>query len=256
MTDPQKPYEIEPTDAAATPAKPPEALPKGRIDAPELLAGFDKDADFDKDPEVDRVILGKPVDAAPPAPVPESKEEFVTPGLGGPKVWAIVGGVLLLLSLIASGMQPAGSGQLRLVRVMLTLYGTLLHTGTGVVALFVAATLLRKRLGKFELAAARMLTAVGAFSLLMSMQLTLFGVDWLDRLVMLVVAAGVYIVLIATLFNVWQKHPLGYIVGSHFFLWLIVAVGMLMSQWESQMPKPAKPQTPQPAPAVVPAPSK
>ncbi|MBX3375580.1 MAG: hypothetical protein KF678_01090 [Phycisphaeraceae bacterium] len=256
MSDEKKPYEVE-ADAggAQQPMKAERASqgaesakgvdsPKGRIDAPQLLEGFEEDADFTKDPEVERVIMGKPVDdkeaAKPPA------EEFVKPGVGGPKVWGIVGGVLLLAAMIAAGVQ-AGSGGQRVLRVLLVLYNTLLHTGTGVVAVFVAAVLLGKRFGKFELAAARMFAAVAAFALLISLQFKLSGVVWLDRIVVLILATGVYGLIVASTFNLWKRNPLLYVVGAHFFLWLIVAVGMLLSQVTVAPPAESKP------PAVAPS---
>jgi hypothetical protein len=252
MSEEKKPYEVE-ADAGGTqpPMKAERASqgaesakgtdsPKGRIDAPQLLEGFEEDADFTKDPEVERVIMGKPVEekdkevAKPPA------EEFVKPGVGGPKVWGIVGGVLLLAAMIAAGVQ-AGSGGQRVLRVLLVLYNTLLHTGTGVVAVFVAAVLLGKRFGKFELAAARMVAAVAAFALLISLQFKLSGVVWLDRVVVLILATGVYGLIVASTFNLWKRNPLLYVVGAHFFLWLIVAVGMLLSQVTVAPPAESKP---------------
>lgn len=265
MSDEKKPYDLdvgaadrgereaikgEDSSARAEPSREVVA-PKGRIDAPQLLSGFEEDADFTKDPEVDRVIMGKPVEEKG---IPEAKpplEEFVKPGIGGIKVWGIVGGVLLLAAMIAAGVQ-AGSGGQRVLRVLLVLYNTLLHTGTGVVAVFVAATLLSMRMGKFELAAARMFAAVAAFALLMAMQFRLFGVVWLDRVVVLFMATGVYGLIVASTFNLWKRHPLLYVVGSHFFLWLIVAVGMLLSQVTVAPPTQTKPPVvaPQPQPAA------
>jgi hypothetical protein len=211
--------------------------PKGKIVAPELLSGFEEDADFDKDPELERVIMGKAVKPAEPVQPPDQpREDFVQPGLGNAKVWAIVGVVLLVAAMIATGAQGQISPGQRLLRVLLTLYGTLVHTGTGVVAVFVAARLLGKQLGNFELAAARMFAAVGAFALMISLQFSLSGVVWLDHLVVLILAAGSYVLLVASTFNLWNRDPLGYVIGSHFFLWLIVAVGMLLSQAIKPLP--------------------
>ena len=252
MSDPKEPYSVEsgdstpPQEPAATPppradapaAKPrlfdiplpPPSQPKGKIEAPELLSGFEEDADFDKDPELERVISGKsgkPADVSkdpkPPA------DDFVQPGLGSAKVWAIVGVTLLVVAMIATGVH-AGPASERILNVLLVLYRTLVHTGTGVVAVFVAATLLGKKLGNFELAGARMLAAVGAFSAMLSFQFSLFGRVWLDNLIALIMAAAVYVLLVASTFNLWKKQPLSFVIGSHFFLWLIVAVGMLLAQ--------------------------
>jgi len=261
MSEGKDTYGVEPGDAAPSPqpaSEPKQRLidvplpppskpapPQGRIEAPALLADFEEDADFDKDPELDRIVMGKPVKE----PEPEKKtpvEDFVQPGLGPPKVWAIVGVILLVAAMIATGMQPAFSGLQRLLQILFVLYSTLLHTGTGVVAVFIAATLLSTRLGSFELAAARMFAAVGAFSLMLSLQMSLFGVLWLDRIFVLLLASAAYVLLVASTFNLWKKHPLAYVVGSHFFLWLIVAIGLLLTGAAGT----AQPATKAPAPAV------
>jgi hypothetical protein len=257
MSEGKEPYSIDPDPADGAPAPlppvrpladvPAPVQPKGKIEAPKLLDGFEEDADFDKDPELDRVVLGKPVTLAEP-PAKPALEDFVLPGLGNAKVWAVVGVVLLVAAMIATGMQTAPSAQQRLLRVLLVLYNTLLHTGTGVVAVFIAATLLTKRLGPFELAASRMFAAVGAFALVMSLRLSLFGIQWLDNVVVLILASGGYVLLVASTFNLWKKHPLAYVIGSHFFLWLIVAIGMLLSQaivpMTTPKPRPVENKTP------------
>jgi hypothetical protein len=267
MTDGKETYGVEPDPArpeakplADVPLPPPPAPvpPKGKIEAPELLAGFEEDADFDKDPELDRVILGRPVKPAAPAQAAGQAppEDFVQPGLGNAKVWAVVGAILLVAAMIVTGVQADTTPVQRLLRVLLTLYGTLLHTGTGVVAVFVAARLLGKPLGNFELAAARMFAAVGAFAFMMSLKLSLFGYPPADRIVVLIFASAAYVLLVASTFNLWKKHPLGYVVGSHFFLWLIVAIGMLLSQAIKPLPERAStPAAPVVAPKAAPNPA-
>src|ERR1043165_7132775 len=217
MSGPNEPYEVEghdpaapgggpPPDPNAKPRLfniplPPPAAPepgKGKIEAPKLLEDFPEDADFDKAPELDRVITGKSGKTESVAPKPDQKEEFVLPGLGNSKAWAIVGTVLLVGALIATGTTAAGP---RFARVMLTLYNTLLHSGTGVVALLVAATLLGKRFGNLELGAARMFAAVAAFSLMFSLHLTLFDVQWVDNILDLLVASAVYVLLVCSTFG-------------------------------------------------------
>src|SRR5262245_15306402 len=217
MSGPHEPYEVEggSQDKPAPPAgaqpapespdkprlfniplPPPATEPgKGKIEAPKLLEGFEEDADFDKDPELERAITGKTgkdekKEGEADAP---TKEDLIKPGLGNSNVWGIVGCAMLLGALIATG--TSGSGP-RFARMMLMLYDTLLHTGTGVVALYCAATLLGKRVGNLELAAARMFAAVSAFSLMFSMHMTVFNVQWLDKTLDLIVASAVYVLLV------------------------------------------------------------
>jgi hypothetical protein len=282
MSDSKEPYGVDPGEPARpsqpapestprlfdVPIAPPKepVAPRGKIEAPELLSGFEEDADFDKDPELDRVIMGKPVGSAKPIETEQKPgEDFVRPGLGTAKVWSIVGVVLLVAAMIATGVQvePGTTPLQRLLRVLLILYSTLLHTGTGVVAVFVGATLLGKRVGNFELAAARMFAAVGAFALMISMRVTVFGYPMVDRTLALILASAAYVLLVASTFNLWKKHPLGYVVGSHFFLWLIVAIGMLLTgavkiapttSPAARTPAPsASPSSPSTSPATKPA---
>lgn len=271
MSGPNEPYEVEgtpnpppppppsgaPADPTAKPRlfniplpKPSEAAgSKGKIEAPKLLEDFPEDADFDKDPEMDRVITGKSGRSAEaPAPT-DAREEFVKPGLGNAKAWAIVGTVLMVGALVATG---ASGPEPRFARIMLTLYNTLLHTGTGVVAVFAAAALLRQRFGNLELGAARMYAAVAAFSLLFSLRLTLFDVRWLDNTIDLLIASAVYVLLVCSTFGLWKRTPLVYVVGSHFFLWMIVQVGMMLSAYVAGH-TPVEKEVPRVIPAKTPA---
>lgn len=272
MAESPEPYDIDgndkpevppapaPSDPAAKPRlfdiplPPASGEPKGKIEAPKLLDGFEEDADFDKDPELERVITGKDKKPKTVEPVAVAMEDFVKPGLGGPKVWMVAGTVCLVVALVATGVNAENS---TFVRVMLMLYNVLLHTGTGVVALFIAATLLKKRLGNFELAASRMFAAVAVFGMMFSFRFAPFSNQGVNSTIVLILASAAYGLLLATLFGLWKKEPLGYVVGSHFGLWLIVAVGSLMTQFVASHPAPktAAPAEVKPAPVVHPAPT-
>jgi hypothetical protein len=256
MTDPKDPYPIEPQadqPSGGPPPSPPPASPAGepaipvaqerkaKLEAEPLLADFSEDADFDRDPELERAILGgaagRAADKLGTEPGPE-RPEFVKEGFGEPQYWAIAGGVLLLAAMIATGVNAPNRA---LFRIVLTLYNALVHTGTGMVALYLAARLTEHRFGRVELAAARMFTAVSALMLVMTLQLHLTGYTWIDMTVRLIIAVGAYAGIVAVLFKLWDRTTLVYVIGLHALLWLIVEVGMALAAIVSAAPTTAVP---------------
>lgn len=212
---PRETYDLEPEESTPPPPQRP------KIEAPGVLEGFEEDADFERDPELERAVTGK---AAASTVFPDEAAElpdFVRPGAGGPKVWAIVGGVLLLAAMIATAVTT----QAKVLGPVLTLYNTLLHTGTGVVAVFLAGHLTEHRVGRVELAAARMFAAVAAFSLIFHLRILLIGNTKIEETILGVVA---YLVIVVGTFRIWRER-LFFVVGSHFILWMLVQVGMALS---------------------------
>ncbi|MEX2218013.1 MAG: hypothetical protein WD749_04570 [Phycisphaerales bacterium] len=235
MSQSPGPYPIDPDgDPPPRPADP--TAPRAKIDKPGLIEDFEEDADFTRDPELDRVVLGE---ATPPptgrlAPAPgDDRPEFVRPFWASEhKVWAAVGGVLLIGALIGSGINvpvPTGatvSASKRILTILLTLYTTLLHTGTGVAAVFAASVLQGMRLGRAEVAAARMFAAVAAFMLLFNLHFTITAAKF-EETVFAVIA---YLVVVAASFRLFKRDPFLFLVGSHFVIWLVVQVGMELSK--------------------------
>jgi hypothetical protein len=228
MTQPE-PYPIDepkPGDPGAPPLK-------ARIEKPGLIEGFEEDADFTKDPELDRVVLGEPsrpavITAAPAA----LKDEFVKPAWPWEdKFWAAVGALLLIAAMIASGInvlhaaEKAVTAPQRILNVLLTLYNTLLHTGTGLAAVFATAMLLGQRVGRIETAAARMFAAVAAFEFLYNLKFTITTGKTEEA----VLAAAAYLAVVATSFRLFKRDPFLYLIGLHFAIWLVVQVGMLLA---------------------------
>ncbi len=237
-----EPYDLAPEPPLSPGSSPPpqaSAAPRVKLDKPALLEGFEDDADFTKDPEVEAVLKGKPVGAAAPAVTPEDPGSiFVIPGLGDERVWGLVGAALLLATLIAVGINT-GAGTTRTVAsVALMLYKVLIHTGTGVVAVWIAAVLSEKRFGRLELGAARMFAAVAAMALFFSVRIAFFGTSDFERnLWSTLFGAAAYLGLVAGLFRIWGR-PLMYVVGSHLGLWLLVQVGLLLAAYVSAVPAP------------------
>ncbi len=213
---------------------PPANAPRGRIDKPGLTEDFPEDADFDHDPELTKVITGKSGTRSAPhgpgsgadAQSAQHPADFVPTGMGPPMLWIIVGGVLLLVALVFTGVNAPDKTP---YRVLLTLYTVALHTGTGVVALYVAAALVRQIVGRIDLAASRMFAGVAAFAAIFSLKLHLTSYPVVDNAARLLLAALSYLAIVAVTFRLWKRETLGYVVGGHFVLWLVVQIAMLLS---------------------------
>lgn len=244
MPDPageREPYELEPGADPLRPApRPPPPAPGAsgaKITADPLLSSFPPDADFTTDPELERAVAGPPK-AGEPVRVAVELPEIVKPGLGGAKVWAIVGAVLTAAAVIAIVVNAAPVGTppaaptvgARILRAILAVYSVALHTGTGVVAVYAAALLSHRRVTRVELVAARMLAAVSAIALVTSLRFEFWGQPaFLLTAERLLLGAGVYLGLVAILFRL-TRTLLMYVVGSHFVLWLVVQLGMELSR--------------------------
>lgn len=210
------PYDLEP------PAPPP-ALAPGTLAKEGVLAGFDEDDDFDRDPEVEKALKGgKPPKKAPEpsAPLPDA---FVKPGLGNAQIWGVVGGFLLVGAVVAAAM----TSQKKFAMALLVLYSGLVHVGTGLVAVYLTARLDSKRVGEIELAAGRMLTAVGAFLLILNLNITIYGHTKTEELLL---ASTAYLAALAGLFRIWGR-TLAILTTIHFTLWAIFELGMALSTW-------------------------
>lgn len=214
QSNPGDTFDLAPEDPAAPPreARPSHAGPKPAIAAPGLTEGFDEDADFEKDPEVDRA-LGRsgfhPRDAAEPAP---AGEDFIKPGLGDAPVIALVGLGVLLSAVITAWITAPSRGW---AHALLTGYSTLLHAGSGVGALAIAAKLAEQRLGKWELGAARMLLAVALFQLVVHLNLP--GGAWVKSLGAVAVYAGATLLLFRLKIEQWFI-----VASSHLAIWLVI----------------------------------
>lgn len=234
-----RPIPLEPTPedvptARLSAAKADEAARKARIDKPGLIADFPEDADFDKDPAVEFERKG----AAAVARIRDEEDtderpEFVRPfieglPLGEAKFWAIGACILLAGAAIAIAV-TSPSARAAVLGILLTAYNALLNTGLGVVAIYIAAHLTERRVGRVELAAGRMFIAVSAFCLLINIPINIFGKPtWIVE--ELTIAALAYAGIVAGLFRVWGR-SLIYIIAAHMALWLIVQVGMDLASW-------------------------
>lgn len=238
MTDPKpEPYPIA-SESSAPPPPPDDRAKsadlKAKLNLSGLLEGFEEDADFDKDPELEAKITGKPIGAVS-LPSGPPRPEFVVPGFGQPSHWAIVGCVLVVGALVATAVNAPNH---TFLRILLTLYTAIVNTGTGMVALYLSARLLEHRFGSIEVAASRMLVCVGLFTLLFHLRISVFGPDWpsLNNSLVVLIAMSAYVLSVAACFKLWDRQKLGFVVGFHAILWMIVQVGMQLASFVDAAP--------------------
>lgn len=196
---------------------------KGRLNEPGLLEEFDEDADFDRDPELERKVKGE---LPPPAEVAgpiDDRPIFVKAGWDDPKIMAGFGGGLTLAAVIAASI-TAPEGARWWLWSLLTLYGTALQTGTGIVAVILTAVFTERAVGRYPQAAARMLVAVAAFQLAFHINILSQG-----KTEEILLASLCYVGVVAATFRL-KRDPLIIVCGCHFGLWLLTWIGMWLSQ--------------------------
>ena len=216
MNDPRDhesdPIDLEPVDGAAS------------APTPEPEAPIEPEPDPDTTPEVVEVTITEP--RGKQSENDEPVKPLVRPGLGGAKLALIVGTLLLIGALVASGIR-AGTLENTGARVValaiaVTLFQSLLHTGTGVAAIMFAARLERRPTGALELAAARMLACVGAFQLVYHLPMLVPGV--FGYVIASLTGLLVYALTLWGLFRL-TRLELGVVVSGHVLLLLGVALG-------------------------------
>lgn len=230
------PYELVPSDDVPM-ARPASASnePKGKLDAPGLISDFDDDADFTKDPEVEARLSGRSTASPDASGTNKPRRGLHLPGVPGvdavPLVreglvdvkWgAIVGWALVLGGGVAAAITTTGPWYAGLLATVL---GCVLHTITGLGALGVAGYFLERPIGRVDLAATRVLAAVGAFALLFNINTTVLG--HFDESAL---AMAAYLGVVILFFRVHGGETL--LIGvSHALLWGFVAAANWVSSW-------------------------
>lgn len=202
------PYELDPTPAAP-PAPDP---PKPSLGKEGLLEDFDEDADFDRDPEVEQALKGRPREKAQPEEEQPARPIFVTEGRGEPEVIGGVGGLVAILALIvAAATAPAD----RLAAGFDNLFFTLVHTVMGISAVAAGAHLQGCALGRWSLTFARVLLAVAVFQVVNGVHIGAFPVA--SRFLLVPLAAGAYLITMYALFR-WPRQRLFVVAAVHLLL--------------------------------------
>jgi hypothetical protein len=237
---PVQPYDLAPLEpvAAATPPRIPTGRPVGAIAKPGLLSDFDEDADFDKDPELERATKGAPqptpgraATAEPATPGPNDLDQrIVVPGRGTVKTILIVGAAVAFAAAIAAAINAAPERN-RFFVALSMLFDIALHTVTGVGAIGLAAAMLGKLLRSTELAGARMLVATSLFALG-------FQLDFQSpaHTLGLGLAAGTYFLAVWLLFKLKAQQTV-VVAAFHFALWILFFLHHQVSMWAAPAAK-------------------
>lgn len=174
----------------------------------------------------------------------EDEPVFSAPGRGSVQTLAIAGGVLAVAAMVFAGLNAAPPRFMPvLASVLLCLYETMLHTGTGVVAVLIAARVVELKPGRLDLAAARIFVAFAAFQLIHSITFSEYRL--LVTLLMYPVALAAYWGLVMFLFRKPRMTAVTVMV-AHFVLWFAVELGMGLAGYVGRTTPSAAATTPPP----------
>lgn len=167
-----------------------------------------------------------------PAPVPD----FVVPGHGTPKQVAIVGLAIAVGAAIAAGVNaPRSTAGVIAAASFLTLYQSVLHTGTGLLGLWGASKIGQERFGRLDLAAARMFTSFAVFLLISKLRLPMEPTwAWVNATLMFFAGLGAYWLALFALFRKSRRET-SVILMCHFAAWGFVEIGVLVAAWMSEV---------------------
>jgi hypothetical protein len=170
------------------------------------------------------------VEVTPPTPQRPELEEFVLPGRGSARVVAVVGVVVGVAAMITAASIGRGySTGARLALAAGVGLSTLIHTGTGLVAVWTAAKITGRQLERnVDLGAARMLVAFASLQLVMSLRLGIENL-WL-RAPVFGVALGAYWVVLFALFRRSHRDTT-VLAACHVTAWLAVEFGVQVQAW-------------------------
>ncbi len=176
------------------------------------------------------------------------QDEFSSSGRGSVRTILLFAAALVVSAMVMAGIDSyAHTARFlpTLGRVVLTLYITLLATGLGLAAVAVVARICDRRLGRPDLATARILLAFSAFQALRGISFP--GPPLLVHLLMWIAGIAAYWGLVMLLFKK-SRHIAGYVLVTHFVLYLALIGGMELAGWvssaEHAAPKPPVATTP------------
>lgn len=211
-------YGLEPRDDG--PGGEARREPAGHIDAEGLLEGFDEDADFDRDPEVEAALRrgGRARrDRGREAARADPSRWIVRPGFPSARVSLIAGVALSIGAIVLAGARAEERAWLAGVW---TLYEVGLTTLLGLFALVSAAYFSERGLNEVPTALARVLVPSGAALLAFNLEIPIPSRG--DEMLL---AGGVYYVVALGVFRL-PRFETNVLCLSHFGLWLVVRMGI------------------------------
>lgn len=157
---------------------------------------------------------------------------FITPGRGSPKLLLIVGTIVTVLALLAAGFFAPAEHTFwkRAALVLLVLYQTLFHTGTGALAVAMTGLALHQRVTRLDLVVTRMFVAFATFQMIRYCTFPIQAHEAVKFIVdqsRWIIALGAYWLIILLLF---KKKPIeaGFILAIHLVLFLLTQFASLL----------------------------
>jgi len=198
-----------------------------------LLDDFDEDADFTVDPQVDAALLGGArASKQPHKEFGIGRESlkgppYVKEGFGTAEQLAMIAGGVFLAAIITTCLTATSRGRVWYADGISTAYSTLLHTLTGVLAVFIGAYVVQRPLGNIALAAARIGLAVCVFQLILHLNIPPSG-----RFDETLLAVAGYCGVLWGLFR-FKRDELMVVVCSHASLWMIFWLSSVLYAWSA-----------------------
>ena len=154
--------------------------------------------------------------SSPSSGASSEPEVLIRPGFPGFRTLLVLGGILTLTAVGLSGYEAKTHA---VARSLSTLYDIGVHTGTGIVALLIAAIFTERRFNDARVGASRMFFMVALLYAIVSIDIPI--PTTLDQWILGLLA---YALALLALFRLPHR-DLGIIGLAHFGLWLIVKLG-------------------------------
>ncbi len=159
---------------------------------------------------------------------------FTAPGRGSVRVLLAVGGAIAIVAMVAAGVFASRAPEASLSEIVLSVfragYDVVLHTGTGLVAVFASARILGLPVGRLDLAVARVLVVFAVFELVsVAVAPVSVGGVAIGRWVYVPAAIGSYFLAAWLLFGRARAETL-LLTLAHTVLWAFVKLGESVSQ--------------------------
>lgn len=213
-------YGLEPRDDGRGGGNGARREPAAHIDAEGLLEGFDEDADFERDPEVEAALQGGTRtrrDRTREAALADPSRWLMRPGFPDARTAAIAGSLLTIGAIVLAVLRAEESSWLAGVW---TLYEVALTTLLGLFALISAAYFSQRGLNEVPTALARVLVPTGAALLAFNLSIPIPS-----RSDEMLLAGAVYYIVALGVFRL-PRFETNILCLSHFGLWLVVRMGI------------------------------